>query len=77
MLIDDDDKNLTRVMIGGAVLVNILVFAVGYDVNALPRLAFAVAVGFTVIDATGTACESWALRSLRSSSAFLTKTRTN
>jgi hypothetical protein len=31
MLIDDDDKNLTRVMIGGAVLVNILVFAVGYD----------------------------------------------
>ncbi|MEG3958673.1 hypothetical protein [Microcoleus sp. herbarium2] len=30
MLIDDD-KNLTRVMIGGAVLVNILVFAVGYD----------------------------------------------
>jgi hypothetical protein len=31
MLIDDDDKNLTRVMIGGAILVNILVFAVGYD----------------------------------------------
>jgi hypothetical protein len=31
MLIDDDGKNLTRVMIGGAVLVNILVFAVGYD----------------------------------------------
>lgn len=31
MLIDDDDENLTRVMIGGAVLVNILVFAVGYD----------------------------------------------
>ena len=31
MLIDDDDKNLTRVMIDGAVLVNILVFAVGYD----------------------------------------------
>ena len=31
MLIDDDDKNLTRVMIGGAVLMNILVFAVGYD----------------------------------------------
>lgn len=31
MLIDDDDKNLTRVMIGGAVLVNILVFAVGYE----------------------------------------------
>jgi hypothetical protein len=31
MLIDNDDKNLTRVMIGGAVLVNILVFAVGYD----------------------------------------------
>ena len=31
MLIDDDDKNLTRVMIGGAVLVNVLVFAVGYD----------------------------------------------
>ena len=31
MLIDDGDKNLTRVMIGGAVLVNILVFAVGYD----------------------------------------------
>jgi len=31
MLIDDNDKNLTRVMIGGAVLVNILVFAVGYD----------------------------------------------
>ena len=31
MLIDDDDKNLTLVMIGGAVLVNILVFAVGYD----------------------------------------------
>ena len=30
-MIDDDDKNLTRVMIGGAVLVNILVFAVGYD----------------------------------------------
>src|SRR4028119_286433 len=29
MLIDDDDKNLTRVMIGGPVLVNILVFAVG------------------------------------------------
>ena len=31
MLIDDDDKNLTRVMIGGAALMNILVFAVGYD----------------------------------------------
>ena len=31
MLIDDDDNNLTRVMIGGAVLVNILVFTVGYD----------------------------------------------
>jgi fructosamine-3-kinase len=31
MLIDDDDKNLTRVMIRGAVLVNILVSAVGYD----------------------------------------------
>ncbi len=30
-MIDDDDKNLTRVMIGGAVLVNVLVFAVGYD----------------------------------------------
>ena len=28
---DDDDKNLTRLMIGGAVLVNVLVFAVGYD----------------------------------------------
>ena len=30
-MIDDDDKNLTRVMIGSAVLVNVLVFAVGYD----------------------------------------------
>jgi hypothetical protein len=28
---EDDDKNLTRVMIGEAVLVNVLVFAVGYD----------------------------------------------
>jgi len=28
---NDDDKNLTRAMIGGAVLVNILLFAVGYD----------------------------------------------
>jgi hypothetical protein len=28
---NDDDKNLTRAIIGGAVLVNILVFAVGYD----------------------------------------------
>jgi hypothetical protein len=28
---NDDDKNFTRAMIGGAVLVNILVFAVGYD----------------------------------------------
>jgi hypothetical protein len=34
MMIDDDDKNLTRVMIGGAVLVNILVFAVGYDAGS-------------------------------------------
>jgi len=28
---NDDDKNLTRAIIGGGVLVNILVFAVGYD----------------------------------------------
>jgi hypothetical protein len=28
---NDDDNNLTRAIIGGAVLVNILVFAVGYD----------------------------------------------
>jgi hypothetical protein len=28
---NDDDKNLTRAIIGGVVLVNILVFAVGYD----------------------------------------------
>ena len=27
----DDDKNLTKVMMGGAILVKVLVFAVGYD----------------------------------------------